>query len=970
MVEFFLTSMTAMRLIDALIFLLQLIAHTHSAGNTWRAFGTSSSLPPFHSASAVVLRRTDGTDAVFVHGGRGEVLNFRDLRSRAIGSGGAWTTHANGPHYRREHCAVGINSGQQMLVFGGYGGATSSDATMTSLVPGMGRIDVYTVASNAWTSLGGAGSGPTPRARMSCVVHRDSSLIVFGGVTATGARSAELWRFDLGSQAWTNLTPDTTGDVPLAISGHSGTLVGTDSMLIFGGFRDNQFEVREARTLDLVSLVWRLRVSPSSAQPLARESHVAFAYNGGKQVIVSGGLYNGAFLDDVWAIEPLSGAWVQLATTTGAPSGRAAAAAAATLNGTVAVLAGGTDGLPRADTFEYSPPSCASACLNFGVCDGNRCVCDGTGYGGAQCQTPICTPACQNGGACVAPDTCNCTTAARQGKPVYGRQCEGYCGDSILQTPQEVCDDGNGRTGDCCANCAPETFDTVCRAAAGPCDVAEQCGGATVCPPDTFANGPICRPIAGPCDVAETCTGNSGACPVDRYLNTTVICRARDANNTCDIDDYCSGTTPSCPPDRFEAPGTPCDSRNPCSTGDTCSAVGVCQSGTSTCNCVMAAQCDDKNPCTVDTCVNMRCAHTAGNAGVPCREAAGECDVPEQCDGTQAFCPRDRVKMFGTVCRPSAGDCDVPELCDGRSAQCLRNVRLSGEVCRRALGVCDIDEICDGMSDNCPPDLFRTNTTECRASRGPCDPAEFCDGATAHCSAVNYLAPINSPCDDGDLCTENDKCVPGGQCVGTLIVPCVRFDLPTPAPAPGSTPAPIDEAQACYLLRDNCDLCIQLVACGYCATHNGRAGACNPASVEQQCNSIGGAWNRPCGSLSLPPPTPPATPVPTRPRQTPGPPTPAPPTVPRTTTEATTRPLSNVFTVRDPFASLMLPDIFKAGNGTNDGPLGLGWGYVGDVSLEWIFIIGLVICLLICCCGIGLFLIRVKKARDIGRGRR
>jgi hypothetical protein len=341
----------------------------------------------------------------------------------------------------------------------------------------------------------------------------------------------------------------------------------------------------------------------------------------------------------------------------------------------------------------------------------------------------------------------------------------------------------------------------------------------------------------------------------------------------------------------------------------------------------------------------------------------------EQCDGAQPFCPRDQRQDVWHCVPPSAGDCDTPELCDGRSAQCGRNVRLSGDVCRRALGVCDIAEVCDGESDNCPRDLFRTNATECRASRGPCDPAEFCDGSTAHCSDVNYLAPINSPCDDGDLCTENDRCVPGGQCVGTPVTPCARFDMPTPSPAPGSTPAPLDEAQACYMLRDNCKLCVQLIACGYCATHNGQAGACNPASVEQQCYAIGGTWNVPCDALSLPPPTPPLTPVPTRPRASPGPPTPVPPTTFRTTaaTTAATTSQGPVFTVRDPFGSLDLPDFLTAGgNGTDTGPLGLGWGLV----LEWVFILGLVAIYLICCCGFGVFALRVKKARDIGQGRR
>jgi hypothetical protein len=60
---------------------------------------------------------------------------------------------------------------------------------------------------------------------------------------------------------------------------------------------------------------------------------------------------------------------------------------------------------------------------------------------------------------------------------------------------------------------------TECRAAAGPCDVAESCTGASAaCPSDAFRPAStICRPATGACDPAESCTGDSAACPTDVF---------------------------------------------------------------------------------------------------------------------------------------------------------------------------------------------------------------------------------------------------------------------------------------------------------------------------------------------------------------------------------------------------------------------------------------------------------------------
>src|SRR5205823_4158950 len=128
------------------------------------------------------------------------------------------------------------------------------------------------------------------------------------------------------------------------------------------------------------------------------------------------------------------------------------------------------------------------------------------------------------------------------------------CGNGVLEAA-ETCDDGNLASGDCCSSaCAIEAAGTVCRAAAGVCDVQETCtGSSSTCPNDAKSTA-VCRPAAGICDVEETCTGSSSTCPND--AKSTAVCRA--AAGICDLAESCDGVSNSCPADSFVAGGTTC----------------------------------------------------------------------------------------------------------------------------------------------------------------------------------------------------------------------------------------------------------------------------------------------------------------------------------------------------------------------------------------------------------------------------
>jgi hypothetical protein len=115
-------------------------------------------------------------------------------------------------------------------------------------------------------------------------------------------------------------------------------------------------------------------------------------------------------------------------------------------------------------------------------------LCDPKGCVGRPAGWP-----CEDGSACTVDDACDGDGACIGGPPL---SCDGTC---------NACDPGSG--------CVPKPEGSMCREAAGPCDVAEGCTGASVdCPPDAFAPASIGCDDANACTADDRCDGTSAAC--------------------------------------------------------------------------------------------------------------------------------------------------------------------------------------------------------------------------------------------------------------------------------------------------------------------------------------------------------------------------------------------------------------------------------------------------------------------------
>jgi hypothetical protein len=179
----------------------------------------------------------------------------------------------------------------------------------------------------------------------------------------------------------------------------------------------------------------------------------------------------------------------------------------------------------------------------------------------------------------------------------------------------------------------------------------------------------------------------------------------------------------------------------------------------------------DGLPCTNDVCRGGACAHEPAPAGTLCRAAAGECDMPETCDGVSGECPDDRLVPTTVVCRGARDACDAPEHCDGVSAACPQDVlQPAGTTCRPSLGPCDSPGTCTGQSANCPADHLLPAGTICRPSADVCDAPETCTGSDAACPPDIRIA--------GCTTTTTTTLAPCGDVRCVLAAACPGFSVP------------------------------------------------------------------------------------------------------------------------------------------------------------------------------------------------
>ena len=451
---------------------------------------------------------------------------------------------------------------------------------------------------------------------------------------------------------------------------------------------------------------------------------------------------------------------------------------------------------PNHDPCDHENPCIVDEACKQGSCqgeprdceDGDPCTHNYCDFNDGQCKVIFTTNPCDDGDECTAFDTCDgrgecagtprtcndnnpCTRnscnpstglcefpLAEPGTPcddwdacTDGDQCDaqGHC-----KGTDKDCDDNDPCTVDVCdpwnsGKCehTPGNFGSACDdlddcTEHDQCQTNGQCAGERIdcddndpCTDDSCVGG-VCRHVFNtvPCDDQNLCTEN------DRCTNGQCLGVEKNCENIdpC-ISGHCDAHTGQCV-EEFNS--DPCDDKDPCTEHDHCkqgtcagdaiecddgwfcNGVEFCSQGT--CQPGVPPDCDDHDPCTVDSCSNdeKKCLNK------PKADIGKQCGVSDvgQC-------------QFGVYhCNPGTGE-----------LFCFGNIDPAPQ------------EGCDGRDNNCNGVVDEGCGQTC-LTPSDCEAIECFD---AICNSQNLcqLIPNHESCDDGDLCTENDKCYQG-RCQG------------------------------------------------------------------------------------------------------------------------------------------------------------------------------------------------------------
>jgi len=469
---------------------------------------------------------------------------------------------------------------------------------------------------------------------------------------------------------------------------------------------------------------------------------------------------------------------------------------------------GATD---AANSAKVCPGGAGCPCDKASDCDNSSCI--DTPQGSLCAQN--CTDNCPEGFVCKLKK--EAADVASICVPKWGRLCDpcDKSGDCDTLGPDFACI-AYGAAGNFCGTACASADD--CPTGYG-CEAAQSAegaqfkgcvklpsagqGGLGTCPCSPRA---IAKKLQTTCYLAGAgtakCPGNracgsGGLGPCSAEAPAAEICDGKDndCNGSADdgtCNDKSSCTTDSCAPFSPEAgsdgcvhtflpEGADCDADGtPCTMGDACLA-GVCVPG-------KAKNCDDGNPCTVDTCdVKAGCLHTADN-GAPC-------DDGDACTASDV-CSADQCQGKAKACKPAASPCQT-SACDPASGQCATKDKAEGSACDDG-NVCTIGDVCKGGACAAGP------------NKDPCDDGSACTIDSCDPSQGCLHKAITKPCDDGDPCTSGEACKEG-KCQG-------------------GGPTDCDDGDGCTI-----DACTKVKGC----THTFDASACNCVPTDPKtCDKL------------------------------------------------------------------------------------------------------------------------------------
>jgi hypothetical protein len=468
---------------------------------------------------------------------------------------------------------------------------------------------------------------------------------------------------------------------------------------------------------------------------------------------------------------------------------------------------------PTTGNIDHKGKSGCGACQTSDDCnDNNPCTNDSCKNGLCDYQDAPAGASCDDGNKCTTGDKCDasgkCAGVSKNvddGNPCTNDACDPASGNPVYTpAPGKSCSDGNACTdGDKCDGSGQ------CVGTPKSVDDGNECT-TDACDPTTgnvsHAPAPGCQSCTSNADCNDNNPCTNDLCDAGKCAYTSVAQGAKcDDGNKCTTGDACDGggqcagvpknvddgnpcTSDACDPASGNPVYTPssgasCNDGNACTLGDQCD-VGVCKGTpksvddgnectTDACDpasgnvshtplpnckpCSVAADCNDNNPCTNDSCQAGKCAYTNASSGASCSDNNpctdnDKCNGSGQCVGTPKACnsPPNACHQGTGVCNQANGICSYAFLSNGTACS-DGNACTTNDTCQNGTCVGGVGKSCSS-----PPNA-------CYNSPGTCDTTT---------GACNYPVKVNgTACSDGNACTTGDTCQ-NGACVGGLSKTC------------------------------------------------------------------------------------------------------------------------------------------------------------------------------------------------------
>ncbi|MEE8169595.1 MAG: hypothetical protein V3T70_03525 [Phycisphaerae bacterium] len=401
---------------------------------------------------------------------------------------------------------------------------------------------------------------------------------------------------------------------------------------------------------------------------------------------------------------------------------------------------------PPPDPCQNDPDPC---CGSSDPCCGSSDPCCGSNDRCCDAGDPCCgspDPCCDPSDPCCGnPDRCcNSDNPCCNDPDPCCNPSDSCCGD-----PNRCCNSDNP----CC-----NSPDPCCNSNDPCCNNPDRCCN---------SDNPCCNSPDPCCNSIDPCCNNP-----DRCCNSDNPC-CGDPDPCCDVNDPCCGNSdPCCNPDN-PCCGVDCDDGDPC-TLDTC-LDSVCYHETITTvttDPCCGIDCDDGDPCTLDTCLDGVCYYETVTSD-PC--CILDCNDNDPC-------------TIDTCVNGACQHEDDPDPCCG--INCNDNDPCTIDYCTN--GVCMYDPSPDPCCylncndfDACTIDTCVNGACQHTPDPDPCcgfncddgDPCtiDWCDnGVCLHGPDPDPCCTLD--CDDGDPCTI-DICTNGGVCVHPPLPASCLVDL-------------------------------------------------------------------------------------------------------------------------------------------------------------------------------------------------